>query len=63
MEFFSRHEMSLAVNDPRTELLPALQALTHPDLAFEMRQAQSSFISASSTTKLCDFIEHWAGKQ
>ena len=63
MEFFSRREMSLAVNDPRKELLPALQALTRPDLAFEMRQAQSSFISASSTTKLCDFIEHWAGKQ
>ncbi len=57
IEFFSSHNMCLAVENIQTDLLPAIQTLFQTEAAIDMQQAQRASINANSTRDLCDHIE------
>lgn len=56
-EFFSENKMSLAVKNPKRELVSALEKLKDNEFSSEMKKAQREIINKNSTDDLCDFLE------
>lgn len=57
IRYFEERNMSIAVRNPRKELLSAVGILQNTDVVNEMKQAQQNHINGLSTVDLCDFIE------
>ncbi|MBE6762797.1 MAG: glycosyltransferase [Ruminococcaceae bacterium] len=57
IQFFEKHGMCIAVQDPENELLAALESLDDPDTSLRMQHAQRTYINSRSTEDLCDHIE------
>ena len=57
IDFFRSHGMCIAIEDPETDLLPAIRTLFKTEAALDMQQAQRATINANSTRDLCDHIE------
>lgn len=60
-DFFEKHGMSIFVNDPESQLIPALDSLRDGTVLRQMKLAQCKYINRRAAALLCDFIVRAGG--